>query len=287
MNKKLHLFTCRSGMGSDRCRGMDIAEKMGMPCDAGFQDIKDDDVVVMVKHFSPEVLKITKSIYVDIVDGCRGDTYDKIRRHENVTVITLTPSGAKWIKENWFPNHRVIWIPHTHCNNENRFRPPGRSVNTIMYNGTENGFHTHHWHKFASMARYEGFKVTRFHTIAQGCSSDLRKDCCDAYFACDIQVAFRPPYYDAELPLHLKSPTKLNNAGSFRIPSVAYPEVAFTHNYDRAGHFLRADTIEEMIQCCIKLRDETETYDSLAFSAWYHSQSCHIDKVVKYYERLL
>lgn len=287
MGRKIHFYTCRTGMGSDRCRGMDIAEKMKMPCDEPYGAIEADDIVLTVKHFNPAILEKSKHVYVDIVDGSRGPTYDTIRRHESVTVVTLTPMGAKWIKQSWFPNHRVIWIPHTHCNDENRIRPHERAVTTLMYNGTANGFAPAAWGEFVGRAKREGFEVVRKHTISSPHSVDLRKDCCDAYLACDIQVAFRPHFEDAELPLHLKSATKLNNAASFRVPSVAYPETAFTHNYGKAGRFAAAETIEQMIQACMRLRDEPDMYRNLYFDAWVDAQPYHIDKVVKHYERLL
>ena len=292
-DRKIHFFTCRTKKGSDRCRGMDIAEKMDMPCDEFCERIETDDVVVMVKRFDSAMLKRSNHVYVDIVDGCRGDTYEKIRQHEGVTIITLTPMGAEWVKKNWFPGHRVIWIPHTHCNDENQLRTE-RPVDTILYNGTLTGFAPHFWNEFEPLATREGFNVIRKHTITplipkifRSQKQSLREICCDVYMGCDIQVAFRPHFEDKELPLHLKSPTKLNNAGSFRIPSVAYPEVAFTHNYGKGGHFVKVATVERMVQCCIELRDSPDTYSKIAFSAWIDAQPYHISKVIKYYERLL
>ena len=64
-----------------------------------------------------------------------------------------------------------------------------------------------------------------------------REHVLQAYRTMDVQIVFRANLPDREICDALK----LSNAGSFGIPTVAYPEVSYAAEYD--GCFLPAHTI--------------------------------------------
>jgi hypothetical protein len=198
----------------------------------------------------------------------------------------MTALGARYAKKKWFPSNNVIYIPHSHCNNENAVRPD-REVKAILYNGSLQGFPEKPWAEFKQKAEALGFIIKRDQTVDNKKSNSVRQDCCDLYLSCDIQVSFRSSTIFENLPLVMKGPTKLNNAGSFCIPSVAYPEIAFTDNHGKPGQFLLATNIDEMIGWCSRLKFDSELYNSIAQNAYEDAQPYHIDEVVKYYKELL
>ncbi|KKL03735.1 hypothetical protein LCGC14_2623170, partial [marine sediment metagenome] len=56
------------------------------------------------------------------------------------------------------------------------------------------------------------------------CETDkfTREDVCEFYKTIDIQIAFRTPGKEVRPPI-FRNPLKVFNAGSFKIPTVAYP----------------------------------------------------------------
>ena len=84
---------------------------------------------------------------------------------------------------------------------------------------------------------------------------------------------------------YMKGPTKLNNAGSFRVPSVAFPECAYMHNAYGESSCVLVTSIDEMVHACIRLRDDQEYYYRIADKAFSDAQAVHIDEVVKAYRR--
>lgn len=280
---KLVFLTDGTRMGSSKCRGYDIAEKLNCRIDIPVNKIKENDIVIMVKKLDKKVFDYTDNIYCDIVDGARG-IYDELKKFESVKIMTLSPYGAEFI-QNTFPNHEIVWIPHSHCNDENYIRPE-REVKQIIYNGVNQGFPVGLWKKFSSKIEKYGLNAVRLHTIADKNNADqLRMRCCMAYYFSDIQVAFRKQEF-TDMPLLMKCATKLNNAGSFAIPSVAYPEPAFEYNYNKAGAYIPVLSIDDMVEACVRLKENKQLYREIAFQSWLDAQKYHINKMIHWYEQL-
>ncbi len=285
--KRIVFLTTGSRVSSDRCRGEDIARRMGMPCDIDPSEINSADVVIMIKHVRAMAVNRAGRAIADIVDGARGDTYAWIRKApRKIEVMTMTPDAARYVGEEFFPHNRCIWMPHTHVNDERRVREPGREIKTLGYNGVDRGFPRAEWEEFAKLAIKAGFSLSRAHHAAKR-NGDPRKACADWYYGIDIQVAFRRQYDDPELPLCMKGPTKLNNAGSFGIPSVALPEMAFERNYGMPGNYSQAHSPTDMVDVCKALRDHPALYAERAAAARRAAVPYHIDNVVKRYEELM
>lgn len=268
---KIAFFTQVKGWGTSLCRAEKIAEELGVPCDPPVETITREHIIVMVKTVIPEAVRRAGKAYCDIIDGS-SSARKKLQGVAGVDIIAMTPQCADEARK-LYPDRKVIWLPHQHCNDERRIRPR-RAVSVIGYNGSPEGFPLVDWKWFAGMAEDAGFKVVRqYDTVC-------RKRLCEFYLGVDIAVSFR----DRWRPM--KGPAKLNNAASFGIPTVAKPEPSFLYNYTKRGHFMPAQTITEMVNACILLRANERLYDKVANKAWRDAQKYHISKVVRYYRYL-
>ena len=286
--KRIVFFTGRGSTGGRLCRGIEIAEAGGWPCNPDPASVTKEDLVIMVKCIEPEAVKRAGRVYCDIIDG-KMNLHRHIADRLNVGVIVQTSYNIEPAKARWFPNNEVIWLPHTHCNNERRQRRLGKPVKRIGYTGTTNGFLPGPWAEFTAMAEREGFEVVHNgNTILDpDFKGDRREECCRFYGGLDIAVAYRTSFWNVGNGPAMKGPTKLNNAGSFRIPTVAFPEWAFIYNLWEPGNFVPVMNLYEMVQACCRLRDEPKYYSRIASAAWRDAQAAHIDEVVQRYRELL
>ena len=287
---RLVFFTNRSNLGSARCRGTEIAERIGVPCDPPFSEVQPDDTIVMVKKVYDEAVRRAKNFYCDVVDGMDFQAdWNKLKVNGRIKVLTMTPESAAYAKKTFVPKHECGWTPHTHPNNENIVRPLNREVKRIIYNGTDAGFPKHYWNEFAEKAKAQGFEALRNHTIPiRNDRSSNRQRCCDMYLDSDIVVAFRRDLKVNPLfHMEMKSTTKLNTAASFCIPFVAFPEPGFHANCGYESVYVPVNTIDEMVAACVRLREDREHYEDIAIRSWKIAQHFHIDEVVKHYLKLL
>ena len=296
--KRLVFYT-KSDIESSRCRGTDIANYLDMPINIPLDEVASEDISILVKKFDRNIIAKSKHTYIDFMDGHDGleqEIADNIHGLENkISILTMDPHGAKILKKYVFPQYPVVWIPHTHCNNEERIRPLDREVKTILYNGNEMGFADPLWKVFSENAQRHNFITIKEQTVSVG-SSDDRKLCSDSYYNADIAVSFRMyggrylARHHPEIPItsiDLKCATKLNNASSFKVPSVAFPEHAFLWNYTKNGTFIPVYDLRDMLRSCICLRDDPKLYQLIADKAYEESKPYHIKYVSQKYLDLL
>ena len=94
----------------------------------------------------------------------------------------------------------------------------------------------------------------------------------------DIQIVWRP-YAD-----EFRNPLKLSNAGSYGIPTVAYPEESFVSEYN--GCFIPATSIDELIIKVKELKDNPDLYDNMAKKVMTRAENYHIEHIAKLYKEL-
>ena len=286
---RLVFITVPVGKGSARCRGGDIAAWLGNDlavCNPQLTKIQADDVIICIKKFPFQAFP-GKAYYGDIVDGHKQMML-QLQKLPQVKIITMTHLAAKAAKEKWFPDHEVIWLPHTHCNNENEVRPFDREIKHIIFNGTDLSFPEKPWLEFKEKVEAKGFITHRpGNTVFQERGDKARLICRDSYLNADIAVSFRKPGFGLWYGNDLKGPTKLNNASACGVPSIAFPETAFKNNFEGPGLYAPVETIDQMVEECCKLRDNRDYYISLAVAGIEAAKFCHIDNVCKKYLELL
>jgi len=82
----------------------------------------------------------------------------------------------------------------------------------------------------------------------------------------------------------LKNPLKLSNAGSFGIPTVAFPEENFVAEFDKC--FLPANTVDEVVDSVYQLKTDQSLYNAMVSMARERAECYHISKVAEYYRKL-
>lgn len=285
---RLLFFADNNRIGSARCRGWDIAEAMGMPFNPPISEVTRDDAVIMIKRVIPEIVEKAKVAYCDIVDGHNG-LKELIIANPKIRIIVFTPLAVEIIKREWGIKNEIIWIPHTHCNNENTQRPIDREVKVISYQGHGGGFTKKLWQKFTDLMKGKGFVLKYYGNPVMNGKLPIetrRQACCKCYYETDISVSFRVDCPNTYYRGKLKCSTKLNNSGSFGVPTVAYPEPAFKNNINGNGCFIEADTIAKLVEGCLRLKDDKKLYREMAKQGIEDAVPAHINNVIKHYEEL-
>ncbi len=83
----------------------------------------------------------------------------------------------------------------------------------------------------------------------------------------------------------LKNPLKLANAGSFGIPTVAYPEPNYVAEWD--GCFAKATNLDQIVRAVSVLMSSKVAYENLSGLAYEKSKEYHINKILPLYKELM
>lgn len=263
-----------NGWGSGDIRGKQIAAYLGAPCDVKCEQ---GDIFVAVKSVVMDALearKIVKSIWIDVVDGY--GLIDHLMEFPWMKAIAISDMAYRFIR-NRVENEMVV-IPEHHCNFNNETRPQDREVHVVgaaCYPGNFDLDPT----EVRNALAYIGldFQIkTEFKS---------QQDVIDFYKNMDIQLCFRK-FRGIEMrePPELKNPLKLENAGSFMIPTVSYPEPNFMHEFGCG--FLPARSLNGIVEQCRDLKEDKTLYQEVSGSAHAKAQEFHIDKIAPLYREL-
>ena len=251
------------------------------------ENVRRDDVCIFVKSFPgcgwPEMIKQVKvgKCYLDIVDSSialenacgKGET--DVARHMDLGIIAIGKLSYEYIS-NYLNRDDIILIPEHHCNFEDVVRDASRDVLKVGFCGYQENFHLDPVVVGRALADI-GVKFI-YHI-----NPEDRNVCCRFYGSIDISLSFR----DQISPdmANLKNPLKLANAGSFGIPTVAYPEPNYVAEWD--GCFAKVENLEQIVRTVRILKDSKAAYENLSGLAYEKSKEYHIKKILPLYEELL
>ncbi len=257
---------------SGEIRGRQMAAAVGGVADP--EMIYPDDVVVLIKgHPSDRLLDYVKKVYVDVDDN--GTLIEYLREHRDVSVIAASKVGQRFLGE-VTGRDDVMLIPGHHCNFERAVRVTNE-VKTAGFIGYPENLH---------------LGIDELHTALGDIGIDFvaktdaksREDVCNFYKTIDIQICFRKKGKMNPWP-DLRDPLKLINAGSFGIPTVAYPEPSYEDEF--GGYFLEALSLEKIVEGCNALKSDGWLYHEIAMSALQKAESYHIQHIAPMFGRLL
>ncbi len=255
-------------------RGYQITEKLG-PELARCNPEGDymDDVCIYIKQL-PKI--ITRKCYVDVVDNFYLLPW--LKQHPEVGVIASTRiAQAHFSRTLQILRKNTILIPQHHCNyiGEYRGQRRRRPVKTVGIIGSNASCELNIEELKARLAEFDmdliwakkprhRLSVVRF----------LRN--------VDIQLVFR----QARIKKHgvCYTALKLENAGSFRIPTVAYPEPCFDNEFPNA--YIKVYNMDMAVAAIKALKEDKDLYDEMALNAFEISQKYHIDKIIEHYKAL-
>jgi len=259
------IFFYSKKVGSGIIRGMQVADYIG----AGKNPVNghENNVCIYVKTQPPE--NFPKQSYIDVLDGYGLVSW--VKRHPKIGVIAASKVAQEYLSEE-LKRTDIKLVQQHHCNYEQGQRPE-REITTVGYIGSKNGLKELQPIKLKTALTGKGLKFkakTKF--IGRG-------DVIAFYKSIDIQVAFRPEYYLSSL----KTPLKLCNAGSFGIPTVAYPEKSYVREF--SGCFVPVKSTQEIVENCSRLKDNVY-YNTMASKALAQSERYHIDHIAEQYKVL-
>jgi hypothetical protein len=272
-------FYTRGGAG--HVRGIQVADWLKAKKNPTV-DFK-EDVCIYIKMEPPE--DFPRHSYLDVVDAPRAVRFAK--EHPSIGVIAISRVAQRHLCS-LLGREDVFFIPHHHCNFENELRPD-REVKTVGIIGSRNSFQfpaeelreklkaiglellydQDHWQHYNNEPNEEG--------------KDSREKVCRFYQKVDIQVVFRPEAWSPAFE-PLRSPLKLENAGSFGIPSVCYPEPSYVDEF--GGCFIEAETIDKLVEECQKLKENKDYYFYYSKRAISRASEYHISRVSRLYYAL-
>lgn len=227
----------------------------------------ENDVCIYIKRKPPDVGYPPLTV-VDFSDDIQLIPW--VRRHPDVRPICPAVALTRYLRTRL--RRRVIFIPEQHCNYDNEVRPE-RPIKRVGVIGNESAFQ---WDEEDMRRRFRRFGLEYVHER----NYKVRADVVRFYQGLDIQVVFRP-WFPAPL---LRDPLKLKNAGSFGIPTVAYPEDAYVAEFRHC--FLPAMTPMEVVEQTVRLAEDPRLYAEVARRARERSSQYHVSRIADLYRQL-
>jgi hypothetical protein len=229
-----------------------------------------------VKCWNESIVKSCKKVYVDVVDsdGC----LEMISRYPHVKIIAISYAAAHYISAR--VENDVVVIPEHHCNFDNEQRDATREVKTIGFVGSKFNLDLD-VDTLKARLNEVGLDLKVLYCEGRELS---RKDVIQFYKDIDIQICFRRPRILNSMPPELKNPLKPINAGSFSIPTVAFPE----YNFRELLHdiIIPARNLDDLVFNCMMLSKDKDRYRHYALDSWVEAQNYHIDKISSLYQKL-
>ena len=253
--------------GSGEIRGSQVANYIGARVNP--TDNYQDDICIWVKGQPPE--EFPKHSWLDLMDAPQRVSW--LLRHRNIGVIAISKTALNYLTRK-LRRFDVRLIPEHHCNYDREQRDHDE-IRTVGVIGNRNAFHEFNptiTERFAEMG-LEFVYQTEYRN---------REDVLRFYRNLDIQTVYRP--HIRKVDQHLRNPLKLENAGSFGIPSVAYPEEDYAAEFD--GCFIPALTIEDIFAQVKRLQEDKILYRDTAQKAQERAEEYHIEKISKLYLEL-
>ncbi len=266
------VFLTDPKLASSLIRGEQIAKRLNVECNP--PQVSINDTAVLVKAWTDEVKKL-KKVYLDVVDSLW--TLEFVQENPDVNIIAISDLAKQYISARI--ENDIVVIQEQHCNQENVVRNRDE-VNTVGYIGSKVNLNLD-IDDLKERLRSIGLD---FNYLFIENTSVSREDVCDFYKQIDIQLTFRKPKIIKDMPPELKNPLKLSNAGSFKIPTVGYPEL----NYmcELPDCFVPAKTLDEVVRACRDLKNDSDLYKKYSEYSYVKAQDYHIDKIAELYREL-
>jgi len=270
----MNIMTNGQGWPSEFTRGHQIADALGCRVNQPITDV--DETVVYVKCWADESVRPERltNYYMDLIDD--SHMMGVFKRFPNAKVIALTDIQKNFLEDN--VKNDIVVIPEHHCNfkQETRHRT---LVQRVGYVGSRQCFDL----DFDWMAGVLDAVGLEFRCLVCEDEGVTREDVCDFYKSIDIQIAFRGEQAAVRPPIY-RNPLKIFNAGSFRVPTIAYPELSY--RLCAGSYFLEASHPDSLVNKCYLLANDSNLYEFYASRAYEWSKQFDIAKIARKYAAL-
>jgi len=205
--------------------------------------------------------------WVDVLDG--GKFIKKLKKRPGINLIAASKRSYDWL-ENYLAN-KVVLIPHQHLNWERQKRER-KKVDTCGYTGGSSPIAKEIYGQIEKAVR----KI-RFNFVTYFKKTGSREDAANFYKNIDILVI--GGWELGDWSIH-KTSTKIINAASFGVPTVAFPLQCYE---EIEGHYLPAKNMKELLAGVKKIKKE---YDQWPNKLIKMAEPYHIENIVKLYQKL-
>lgn len=249
---------------SSRIRGEEIAEYLG----AKFNPKKgyENDVRIFVKACG--VRHIKDGDYVDVLDDVWMVKW--LKEHPGVKVIAMSISHYKFLKKEL--KNKIVLIPHHHINFERILRDRKEIIN-CGYVGANSTFHQKMNRKIKAALEKIGFNFTPLLNF------QTRQEIIDYYKTIDIQII---GYFDYIKDSPYYHPTKIINAMSFGIPTIAGPKLGYK---DVDDFYIHVNNMDELVGEALRMKDPKQ-YNEWPAKIIKEAEKYHISNIAKLYQAL-
>jgi hypothetical protein len=246
---------------SSRLRGNEITDYLGVKLNPPERD----GVCI---HVKPKDLKeVQDGDYVDFLDGFY--LIHPLRTRPKVKIIAASLCSYEWLKKEF--TNEVVFIPQHHLNWD-RLKRTKTEITTCGYIGNPSPEAFKMYSDIGERLKRTGLDlVTCF-------NFKTRQDALDLYLKTDIFVIGD---WNAPDSPH-RIPTKIINAASFGIPSVACP---LQGNKEIEGYYAHAKNLDEMIEQVTKFKDPNY-YQVWSDKVFKMAENYHISEMPDYYNKL-
>lgn len=254
---------------SSRVRAEEIAEVLGDEVQLNPDVSIAGDVNIYVKPVSIDI--VGYGDYLDFLDG--GHFYDELHKRPDVKVIACTEHSRKVLEAEF--DNEIILIPHHHINFERKIRER-TDITVCGYIGSYSPRSERH----NNWLREQLEKLDLGITLITNFEYKTREDAINTYMNMDILVI--ADWWLADHNPH-KIPTKMINAASFGIPSIAFPRAGYE---EMEGLYLRANDLDELFSNIKYLIENRVYYHDLAHRLRLFAEGYHINNIAELYLKL-
>lgn len=248
-----------------RVRGEEIAEYLGGKFNATSRE--KDDVLIFVKprHLQP----VKDGDYVDVLDNI--NVIPLLKERPKVKIIAMSDLHYNYLKR--VLNNEIILIHHHHIN----FERAKRTKNKTLVGGII-GSPSVVAHDLADKIRDNLVKVGIEFTRCF--NAKTRQEMVSYYKSIDFLVIFNLNSNDRNE--FYRHPTKIINAASFGIPSLAQPTAGYK---EMEGFYIPIETVDDAVKEAVKLKD-ADYYNQRSEKLLKEAEKYHISKISKLYQKL-
>ena len=271
----MNFLTNKMNWPSEHTRGYQIASALGCRVNAKITDLSETTInVKCYPHLDLECNSKMNNLYLDLIDS--DNTIDVANAIPNAKIIAITDIMKDYLS--CHIKNDIVVIPEHTCNFDNEVRED-REVKVVGYVGSTQCFDLDVFEvKEALNSIGLDFRFLTSETM-----DVTREDICEFYKSIDIQLAFRLPNIAVRKPIY-RNPLKIFNAGSFKIPTVAFPEISY--EICAGTYFLEALNLASVIDKCYMLKNDDSLYDFYSNRVYEWSKQFDIVKVANLYAKL-
>ena len=249
---------------STKIRAREIAEFLDakLSPEEGYEN----DTCIYLKPNSLDL--VPRGAWIDILDG--GKFVAKIKNRPDLKLIAGSQASYNYLKKQ-LPN-KIAFIPHQHINWEKDKRTG--DVTTCGYTGSYSSYARDIYNTMGKEIK----KRTGLEFIASFKGKDRKRA---TSFYKNIDILFIGGWELGDEHVH-KMPTKIINAASFGIPTVAYPLKGYK---EVEGYYLPAKNFTEAIKLIGSLKNK-DVYNSWVDKIVPMAEKYHIENIANLYKKL-